>query len=59
MRYENPWRYLGEIFDTDHIQDSFGFVYLISCSITNRRYIGRKYFWSYRTPKGKIGRAHV
>ena len=53
MTYENPWRYLGEIFDTDHIQDSFGFVYLISCSVNNRRYIGRKYFWSYRTPKGK------
>ena len=57
MTYENPWRYLGEIFDTDHIQDSFGFVYLISCSVNNRRYIGRKYFWSYRTPKGKKRKA--
>jgi hypothetical protein len=53
MSYENPWRYLGEIFDTDNIQGNFGFVYLIECVPTNRRYIGRKYFWSFRTPKGK------
>ena len=53
MSYENPWRYLGEIFDTDNIQDNFGFVYLIECIETNRKYLGRKYFWSFRTPKGK------
>lgn len=53
MTYENPWKYLGEIFDTGDIQDNFGFVYLIECSETNRKYIGRKYFWSFRTPKGK------
>jgi len=53
MTYENPWRYLGEVFDSDHIQDNFGFVYLIYCTETNRKYLGRKYFWSFRTPKGK------
>jgi hypothetical protein len=53
MSYENPWRYLGEIFDTEDIKDYFGFVYLIECLDTNRKYIGRKYFWSFRTPKGK------
>jgi hypothetical protein len=53
MSYENPWRYLGEIFDTNNIQDNFGFVYLIECTETSRKYIGRKYFWSFRTPKGK------
>ena len=53
MTYENPWRYLGETFDSDDIQDNFGFVYLIYCTINDRRYVGRKYFWSYRTPKGK------
>jgi hypothetical protein len=53
MSYENPWRFNGEIFESSNIQDYFGFVYLISCSKTNRRYIGRKYFWSFRTPKGK------
>lgn len=29
MSYENPWIYNGEIFDSDHIQDYFGFVYLL------------------------------
>ena len=53
MSYENPWLYNGEIFDSDHIQDYFGFVYLIHCVPTNRSYIGRKYFWSYRTSRGK------
>ena len=53
MSYENPWRFNGEIFESSDIQDYFGFVYLIECPATNRRYIGRKYFWSFRTPKGK------
>jgi len=53
MSYENPWIYSGEVFESDHIQDYFGFVYHIHCNKTGRSYIGRKYFWSFRTPKGK------
>ena len=53
MSYDNPWRYLGEIFDTNDIQDYFGFVYLIESQETKRKYLGRKYFWSFRTPRGK------
>jgi hypothetical protein len=53
MSYENPWIYQGKIFESEDIQDYFGFVYLIECSQTNRKYLGRKYFWSFRTPKGK------
>ena len=53
MSYENPWLYNGEIFESDHIQDNFGFVYHIHCDKTGRSYIGRKYFWSFRTPRGK------
>jgi hypothetical protein len=53
MSYENPWRFNGKIFESSDIQDYFGFVYLISCSKNNRKYVGRKYFWSFRTPKGK------
>ena len=53
MSYENPWRFNGEIFESHHIEDFFGFVYLISCSQTHRKYWGRKYFWSFRTPPGK------
>ena len=53
MSYENPWRFNGEIFDSNHIEDYFGFVYLIECLENDRKYLGRKYFWSFRTPKGK------
>jgi len=51
--YENPWTYNGEVFGSSDIQDHFGFVYHIHCNQTNRDYIGRKYFWSLRTPRGK------
>jgi hypothetical protein len=51
--YINPWYYNEKPFESDDILDYFGFVYLIDCDTTGRRYIGRKYFWSFRTPKGK------
>jgi hypothetical protein len=51
--YENPWIYNGVPFTSSNIQDYFGFVYLIQNTINGRRYIGRKYLWSFRTPKGK------
>ena len=50
--YENPWRYNGEVFNSDHIQDYFGFVYRIDCITTGRSYVGRKYLWSFRKKKG-------
>jgi hypothetical protein len=51
--YENPWTYNGKMFLSVDIQDHFGFVYRIDCDTTGRSYLGRKYFWSFRTPKGK------
>ena len=51
--YENPWYFKGSPFLSEDIDDNFGFVYLITNTQNNRRYIGRKYFWSFRTPKGK------
>ncbi len=51
--YTNPWIYNGKVFESDDIQDYFGFVYHIHCIKTGRDYIGRKYFWSFRKPKGK------
>ena len=51
--YENPWNYNGIPFLSENIGDSFGFVYLITNIQTNKKYIGRKYFWQFRTPKGK------
>ena len=51
--YENPWIYNGKVFNSDNILDNFGFVYNITNLKNQRQYIGRKYFWQFRTPKGK------
>ena len=51
--YENPWIYQNTAFTSEHIDNFFGFVYCITNSQSNRQYIGRKYFWKFRTPKGK------
>jgi hypothetical protein len=53
MEYENPWIYDGQIFNSEDIKEYYGFVYLIECLENNRKYLGRKYFWSFRKPKGK------
>ena len=53
IEYENPWLYKGTNFTTDDINDFFGFVYRITNNKNGREYIGRKYFWKFRTPKGK------
>lgn len=53
MIYENPWKYGNRDFDSDDIGEYFGFVYIISNKVNQRKYVGRKYFWSYRTPPGK------
>jgi len=53
MSYENPWLYLERTFNTDDVGDYFGFVYKITNLSNKRQYIGRKYFWSFRTPPGK------
>ena len=51
--YENPWYFKSTPFLSENIDDNFGFVYLITNLKNGRRYIGRKYFWQFRTPKGK------
>jgi hypothetical protein len=51
--YENPWFYNEKPFTSTDIGEYFGFVYLITNKSNSRQYIGRKYFWSFRTPKGK------
>ena len=50
--YENPWTYKGSTFSSDDIDDKFGFVYRITNLQTGKQYIGRKYFWSKRKPRG-------
>ena len=51
--YENPWYFEGTPFLSENIDDNFGFVYLITNLTNGRKYIGRKYFWSFRKPPGK------
>ena len=53
MSYENPWYFEGTPFLSENINDNFGFVYLITNTQSGKRYIGRKYFWSFRKPPGK------
>ena len=51
--YENHWTYQGTTFTSDDIDNFFGFVYCITNVQNGRQYIGRKYFWKFRTPRGK------
>ena len=51
--YENPWTYQGSTFTSADIDGFFGFVYCITNLITGRKYIGRKYFYKFRKPRGK------
>ncbi len=41
------WRYDGEI----NVDESFGFVYMITNRVTGKNYIGKKQFHSYRKKK--------
>ena len=53
IKYENPWRYNKKVFESTDIGEYYGFVYRIVNNYTGKQYIGRKYFWQFRTPKGK------
>ena len=50
--YENPWHYKGTTFTSDDIGNFFGYVYRITNIESGRQYIGRKYFYQKRKPKG-------
>ena len=50
--YENPWIYEGRAFTSDDIGDYYGFVYRITNTTTQKSYIGRKYFYQKRKPRG-------
>jgi len=52
MDYENPWYYQGTAFTSDDINDFFGFVYCITNIESGKQYIGRKYFYQKRKPRG-------
>ena len=50
--YENAWTYQGSTFTSDDINSFFGFVYRITNLQSGKQYIGRKYFWQKRKPRG-------
>jgi len=56
MSYENPWIFEERTFLSEDINDLYGFVYCITNRSTGKKYIGRKYFWSFRKPPGKTRR---
>ena len=49
---DSPWTYQGTTFTSADIDDFFGFVYRITNLTNGRKYIGRKYFWQKRKPRG-------
>lgn len=49
MSYDHPWFYNGLIFDSENIEDNYGFVYLIENLTNGKKYIGKKLFYSSRT----------
>ena len=50
--YENPWIFEGSPFLSEDIDGVYGFVYRITHTESGKQYIGRKYFWQKRKPKG-------
>ena len=55
------WQYKDKDFTEEQIEDSYGFVYVITNLETNQKYIGKKLFWFSKTKqvKGKKKRIKV
>ena len=55
------WTYNKEIFTEDNIGDNYGFVYIITNLSNNKKYIGKKFFYSSKTKqvKGKKKKVKV
>ena len=47
------WTYGIKTFDSEDIGENYGFVYQITNTANNRKYIGKKWFWSSRKKKIK------
>ena len=44
MTYDNPWTYLGKAFESEDINEYYGFIYRITNTVNGYDYVGRKYF---------------
>ena len=55
------WTYNKEIFTEENIGDNYGFVYIITNLSNNKKYIGKKFFYSSKTKqvKGKKKKVKV
>ena len=51
--YDNPWIYKDEPFLSENIGEHYGFVYEIENLETNKKYIGKKFFWFQKTRQVK------
>jgi hypothetical protein len=44
MTYANPWIYNGKSFESEDINEYYGFIYRITNTVNGFDYVGRKYF---------------
>ena len=44
MSYEYPWTYNGVPFESEDINEYYGFIYRITNTVNGHDYVGRKYF---------------
>jgi len=47
------WIYNGKEFTEDNIGSYYGFVYLIENTLTNKKYVGKKFFYTSKTKQVK------
>ena len=61
MLYDNPWIYKGQSINSEDVDSFVGFVYLITNTSNNKRYIGKKLLKKPKTRivKGKKKRSFV
>lgn len=62
MTYSCPWKYEGKLFDSNDLatrSDIMGFVYEIHSLNTNKRYIGKKNFYSKKIVQKNLKKKKV